>query len=178
MPVGLTIEYRVANAEGEASVERLAVALERAGDNLADFGRYVFPRLVPVFETAVAAQFDARGRGPVAGAWQALSLKYAAWKAREFPGKGILERTGALREGLTQSSSPYALRDYSSTNFNFGTQNLPYSGYHQLGTARMYARPPFDFGPEVERQLVRAAADGLREAVKQAGLDEPTGGDS
>jgi hypothetical protein len=36
----------------------------------------------------------------------------------------------------------------------------------------MPPRPPFDFGPETERELVRAAAAGVREAVKEAELDE------
>jgi hypothetical protein len=30
-------------------------------------------------------------------AWQPLSEKHARWKARQFAGKGILERTGTLR---------------------------------------------------------------------------------
>lgn len=176
MPVGLTIEYRVGTATGEAAVERLSVALERAGDNIADFGRYVFPRLVPVFEEEVKSQFDARGHGPVASAWAPLSRSYAKWKEENFPGKGILERTGDMREGLTNSTSPFALRDFSSRDFNFGTRNLPYTGFHQLGTSTpMPARPPFDFRGELERKLVRAAADGLREAMRNAGLDEPTG---
>ena len=30
----------------------------------------------------------------------------------------------------------------------------------------MPARPPFDFGPDVEREMARAAADGVRKAVR------------
>lgn len=33
--------------------------------------------------------------------WAPLSARYAAWKARKYPGKGILEATGELREAAT-----------------------------------------------------------------------------
>ena len=89
-------------------------------------------------------------------------------EGRPLPGQPILVATGALRDALTIDGSTHALRDYSSTQFNFGTQGLEYASFHQLGTSRMPARPPFDFGPDVEREMARAAADGVRKAVREA----------
>jgi phage gpG-like protein len=170
--VAITVEYQVGQQTGEAVLERMAVAFERAGAECADFGKHIFPELVPVLEAGAKRQFDTEGSGPNAGAWAQLSAQYEAWKAGAHPGEPILVATGALRDALTVDGSTHALRDYSSTTFNFGTQGLEYASFHQLGTSRMPARPPFDFGPEFERELLRAAAAGVRAAVKEATADE------
>lgn len=175
--VAITLEYQVGNETGEQSVERLAVAFERAGAEMANFGKHVFPEMVPVLEAAVDRQFDAEGTGPAAGAWTQLQPAYAAWKEGVYPGQPILVATGALREALTNDANVHALRDYTDANFNFGTQGLDYASFHQTGTGRMPPRPPFDFGPDVEREMARAAADGVRKAVREAsnGMLEVTG---
>lgn len=173
MPVGLTLEYAVDGEDGAPAVERLAVALERAGDNLADWGRWLWPELVPVLESAMAEQFAAEGKGP-SGPWAALSPAYAKWKQAHFPGKPILEATGALKGGLTSSSSPHALRDTSGSDFNFGTQYVDYASFHQLGQG-VPARPPIDLGPDFEREIVRAAARALRAMVRNAGVENAPG---
>lgn len=170
--VAVTLEYQMGTATGEQVMERLAVAFERAGAEVASFGKHIFPELVPVLEAAVSRQFSAEGQGPVAGGWAQLSAAYAAWKAEAHPGQPLLVATGALREALTVESGAHALRDYSDAQFNFGTTGLEYASLHQTGTTQMPARPPFDFGPDVERELVRAAAAGVRSAVREAGLDE------
>lgn len=170
---GLHIEWTVGNAPaGEDVLERMSVAFERAGDNLTDFGKYVFPKLVPVFESELAGQFDARGRGPHAGAWAQLSERYAAWKALNYPGAGILERSGQLREALTNASSPMARRQISTDEFDFGTIGVEYASFHQSGTEFMVDRPPFDFGDDFERQVQAAAMQGVREAMQDAGANE------
>lgn len=175
--VAITLEYQVGGQTGEQSVERLAVAFERAGAECADFGKHIFPELVPVLEAGVRAQFDAEGGGPAAGAWAQLTAQYAAWKEGVYPGQPILVATGALQDALTVDGSAHALRDYSASMLNFGTQGLDYASFHQTGTSNMPARPPFDFGPEFERELVGAAAAGVRTAVREAsdGLLEVAG---
>ena len=170
--IAITVEYQVGQQSGEQTLERMAVAFERAGAECADFGKHIFPELIPVLEAGAKRQFDSEGSGPSAGAWPQLSEQYAAWKAGAYPGEPILVATGALRDALTVESSTHALRDYSSTQFNFGTQGLDYASFHQTGTASMPPRPPFDFGPETERELVRAAMAGVRAAVREANLDE------
>lgn len=71
--------------------------------------------------------------------WAALSAQYAAWKARNFPGRGILERTGLLREGLTQRGGRYQVRRMDATTLELGT-SAPYAQFHQHGTGRMPRR--------------------------------------
>lgn len=171
--VGLTIEYSVGGGPHDPELfQRLQVAFERAGSDLTHFGQYVYPKLVPVFEEAEGRQFDAQGAGPNKGAWQQLSETYEAWKAGHYPGQPILVAKGDLREALTSSGSPMAMREYDDNNFDFGTIGVPYASYHQTGTAKMPARPPYDFGTEMEEALQAAALDGLREIITEVGLDE------
>lgn len=170
--IAITVEYQVGQQSGEQVLERMAVAFERAGAECADFGKHIFPQLVPVMEAGAKRQFDSEGSGPNAGAWAQLSEAYEAWKAGAHPGEPILVAKGELRDALTVDGSTHALRDYSSSQFNYGTQGLEYASFHQTGTSNMSPRPPFDFGPEFERELLRAAMTGVRAAIKEATLDE------
>ena len=116
-------------------------------------------------------QFDSEGSG-ARGSWAPLSEKYAAWKSTHYPGMPILQATGTMKDALTNSASPYAHREVSGNDFNFGTSGLDYASYHQTGTSRMPDRPPFDFSPDFERDLLAAALEGAREAMAESRLME------
>ena len=165
---GLQLEVSVGTDTGEGALQRLAVAFERGGEAIADFGRFVFPKLGPAMERAEQAQFDAEGEGPVSGAWAALSPSYAAWKEGVRPGMPILQFDGALRAALTTAAAANAHREWTAANFVFGTAGLPYASFHQTGTSRMKPRPPFDFGSAFEEEMERVTMEGLREAVKSS----------
>lgn len=163
---GVQVEVAVGTDNGEGALQRLAVAFERSGPAIADFSKYVFPRLSSLFEARAAEQFDARGNGP-SGPWAELTPDYAAWKAGAYPGQPLLERTGNLREALTSSLHPAAMRAWSNDTFVFGS-TLPYERFHQSGTSKMARRPVFDFGPDFERRMQMVTADGMRAAIKDA----------
>jgi len=171
MPVALRVEYSVGNAQGEQATASLSAVFERADAELRDFGKWIFPRLPSVFEQELRTQFGAEGHGPHAGSWAPLSASYEAWKAVRYPGQPILVATGKLREALTDSASPFAARDYSASEFAFGTAGVEYASLHQLGTVRMSARPPFDFGDVFEERLQQEAQLGIVEAVRAADPD-------
>ena len=161
---GLTVEVNGDASEG--ALQRFAVAFERAGEAVADFGRFVFPKLEPVFEEAVTAQLAGEGVGP-SGSYAPLSPSYEDWKSRNAPGLPILELSGRMSSALTNGSSPEAWRQWSATDFSFGTTGVEYASFHQAGTGRMPRRPLFDFGADFERALARAGMAGLREAIKE-----------
>lgn len=165
--LGLSMEYRINGEEAPEGFARLAVAFERAGAELAEVGKYVFPLLVPVLEAAERQQFDSEGGGQT-GSWAPLSEQYAAWKEKNFPGRKILDRTGTLREALTNGTSVFARREMSADNFVFGTSGVPYATFHQLGTVRMPARPEVDFSGGVEADIEAAARAGVRAAIRAA----------
>lgn len=166
----LSVEYQVGGGASEPTLTRLLTALERSGAELADVGKHVLPKLLPVLEVETAKQFDAEGAGPQAGSWAPLSVSYSAWKEAHYPGQPKLVATGALRAALTDGSSANARRDVSGDSLTFGTTGVPYASLHQTGTGRMPSRPPFDFGADFEAGMQQAAAAGVREAVR-AGSD-------
>lgn len=79
--------------------------------------------------------FDSQG-ATMSGGWSALSPKYGAWKAKHYPGRGILVRSGDLRESL---ASNLGVREFTRKSMTVGTQ-IPYASYHQNGTRTMPAR--------------------------------------
>lgn len=168
--LGITVEYRVGSETGPDVLQRMGAAFERAGAELVRLDSHVFPLLTPVFEATERRQFDAEGAGPVDGAWEPLSPAYEAWKLEKYPGKPILERTGAMREGLT-STSAFSRRESSGNTFVFGTSGVPYASFHQTGTAKMPVRAVFDFDPDFERELEQATRKGVNAAIKAARLD-------
>lgn len=83
-----------------------------------------------------------------------LSPAYRAWKEKHFPGKPILQRSGALMDamlGNAQASSRHTIKDIKKLSAEFGT-TLPYAGAHQEGIpGRLPRRPPLQLE---ERDLV------------------------
>ena len=63
--------------------------IERLSENLTD--GFDWESLAPIVAEAAADVFASQGRG----GWAQLSPAYARWKEKHYPGKGILELTGA-----------------------------------------------------------------------------------
>lgn len=172
MIVGLNIQYQVAGADvGEAVFEKMTVAFERAGDELKDWDKHLFPKLTPVFEAEMEKQFESEGSGQ-SGSWAELTEPYGTWKEQHFPGRPILVREGGMYAALTQSSSPFARRVWSGDEYDFGTLGLAYPSFHQVGTERMTDRPLFDFSSDFQRDLQAASLEAARDAVRDSGLNE------
>ena len=75
--------------------------IEQLSENLID--GFDWESLAPIVAEAADNIFASEGRG----GWPQLSEAYARWKARNYPGKGILELTGAYRSAATQIGSPH-----------------------------------------------------------------------
>lgn len=172
---GIKVEYGIGTGQGEESLQSFQIAMERFGQNIENFGEFVFPRVLKLFERTVDGQFEARGRGPVKGLWPPLTANYAHWKEIAFPGKPLLELTGAMREGLTKSESAFASREVGKTTLGFGTKAVPYASFHQTGTKTgLKVRPPFDFPSEFDNELQTEMQLGVVDAARAAQLDLET----
>ena len=73
--------------------------------------------------------------------WQPLDPQYASWKLENYGVRGILVRTGDLRDSLTMNSGRGAVRDIGLRTAEFGT-TIGYAKFHQAGTANMAQRKP------------------------------------
>lgn len=118
----------------------LSVGLSRLRTDISDWTKFWTERFAPFFYRMVQQDFalEGGGSGP---SWAALSPTYAAWKAKQFPGRGILVRSGALKASLAGPDAAAGIFRTTPTALEIGTA-VPYALYHQLGGARLPQRPP------------------------------------
>lgn len=117
------------------------------------------------YEEQVFASEGAAGLGK----WAPLSPRYARWKALAFPGKGILTRTGRMRELAKR------LRHISATRAAFGPgSDVPYAIFHVRGTRRMPRRDFFTPSRsliatmrEIARRHIVKARQAMKDAVRR-----------
>jgi phage gpG-like protein len=138
MPTAITFEFF-----GEPQLSRTLARMTEAVDDL----RPVWEALADRFASLEGRQFATEGRYG-SGGWAPLSPRYAAWKARHYPGKTILRRTDDLYRSLTER--PLGVEVIEPRFAIFGTA-VEYGQYHQHGTAHMPRRRPVEF-PESERR--------------------------
>lgn len=106
--------------------------------------RYASPKLYRDIE----GNFDNEGKD--AGGWEPLSKPYAAWKAKHYPGRKMLVRTGAMKQSLTfdgEKPGPEGLFEASRNALVFGTR-IKYAQYHQRGEGKRHRRILFFLGGE------------------------------
>lgn len=95
-------------------------------------------------------------------AWAPLSDRYAAWKARRYPGARILERTGKLRRLMTSPSVDIAPLQLAVrfSGYTRGGWDIP--ALHQTGTRKMPARKPLNLSMRRRRRWLRYFRDHLK----------------
>ncbi|WP_102158678.1 phage virion morphogenesis protein [Zhihengliuella halotolerans] len=113
-----------------------AMMLERFGENLQD-AEQAFDKMADHASVVFRGQFETQGRRLGNSKWAPLSPKYAAQKARAFPGMPLLVATGDLRKSL--AFRPFGIDEITSKGMTLGTA-VPYASYHQRGTPRMPQR--------------------------------------
>lgn len=145
--------------DGDEEIDRTLAAYTTRVQDL----RPLFATLADRFATVEAGQFASQG-ALGSGGWAPLSPAYAAWKARRYPGAGILHRTGTLAASLT--TRPFGVEDITRDQAVFGTR-VPYAGYHQAGTDRMPPRPPIQFPDSEKRAWVTAIQRFLHDGSTQ-----------
>ncbi len=123
--------------------DRVSVALDRYQQYLKDLRPFWREYVAPKFFDTVKRNFDLEGgMSEAAGGWAALSPAYAAAKARHYPGKPILQRTGHLYRSLQwlgESVGPEGVFEAHETWARLGT-SVPYGIYHQFGGRRLPRR--------------------------------------
>lgn len=116
--------------------EPFTLGLDRFEDNVRN-ARPAFEAMADLAAEKNRKQFQTQGTHS-GTRWANLSPAYAAWKARRYPGKPILVRTGALRESLIRR--PMDVDIVTDRGMTVGT-SIPYAKWHQRGTPNMPARP-------------------------------------
>lgn len=136
---------------GDRQIER---DLLRLGDRAGDVSP-AFDRIVDLWADETARQFDTEGQHG-SGGWQPLSESYAAWKARHYPGRRILERSFALEDSLTNRGDPNMIVQIAPQELAWGTR-IAYAGAHQNPSpgSRLPRRRPVEFTEAARRATVK-----------------------
>lgn len=125
---------------GLPGLPALSVGLSRLRTDISDWTKFWTERFAPFFYRMVQQDFVLEGGGSGAS-WAPLSPAYAAWKAQNFPGRGILVRSGALKASLAGPDAAGAIFRTTPTGLEIGT-SISGALFQQLGTSRMPQRPP------------------------------------
>ena len=135
-------------------VERLLYGLSERAQDLRPAWRVIHQDFLQVEK----AQFESEG-GYSGLSWPALSTRYAAWKAKHYPGRKLLVQTGRLQSSLTTVNSDHRFISLPQ-EVTMGT-GVQYAGFHESGTRRMPSRPPVRLSsrertrwPEVVREYI------------------------
>lgn len=98
------------------------------------------------------------------GAWPPLNPRYAAWKARRYPGAPTLVQTGELFRSVANISESIGnvMTDMSAT---FEVDS-PIAKFHQFGTENMPARKIVFVPREFDRDIGKKAAMYIVEGAK------------
>lgn len=114
------------------------------------------------------AQFASEGAAGAGGKWTALNPAYAARKEKKWGPVPILQASGRLYRSMTSANADGVV-EKRPLELILGSR-VKYGGYHQKGTSRMAKRPPIDFTPEQETQLMKPIQTHLKQIVSQAKL--------
>jgi phage gpG-like protein len=130
--------------------------LQHLSDRLQDAAVLLAPA-VPVVAAAIQRNFDQEGRPE---RWPPLSPGYALWKAARYPGRKILERTGALRSSIRVGIDPTVPAALVAST------DVPYAAAHQFGVPQrnLPPRPFLVLTDEDREEVAQVIADALTES--------------
>lgn len=115
-------------------------------------------------------QFESAGAQGTGGAWQPLSPAYAAWKARNYPGMPIMQRSQRLFRSLSERNADH-IEESRPDELVLGTR-VPYAGYHQVGAGALPQRRVIALNDTIRRRWMKFIQRYLVEEAKRQGLLE------
>jgi hypothetical protein len=137
--------------------KQVIAKLRRLGDSLSDWSATL--NNTGDYLMDIYSRLNFETQGGISGArWAELSPKYELWKAKNYPGRGILERTGALRKGFEMSVSPKKLEIINSVEYAFR---------HQEGKGPP-VRKLINVNPAIKDQIINIFRDGIKQKLSLA----------
>lgn len=130
---------------GDTQIDRTLDGIEAAAADM----RPAWEVLRDRFLTLERRQFATQGG--YSGGWAPLSPRYAAWKAKHYPGKTILRRTDDLFRSLTEGPEIVILEP----GYMVLGSAVEYGPYHQEGAGRLPRRRPVELPDRERREWVK-----------------------
>jgi len=147
-------------------VEQINAKLLIKVNKLSDFS--------PIFKELSSDWFEKQrkmfeGEGFVSGEgrpydkrWKELSPKYKEWKEEHYPGRKILELTGALKEELTNERNATITKKVLEIRATRKVNGWNLARLHKYGTRKMPARDPFAFSSQQRKRWVMMVRNWVR----------------
>lgn len=129
-------------------------AFNRVENFIADMRQFA-PGISREFYAIETTQFKSEGAHGASGKWAALSLVYAKFKAKAFPGQPTLKATNSLYESMTSPDALDSIFRVDERGIVLGTQREGATA-HQRGSKRMPARPIISFVNDDRRRIQKA----------------------
>ena len=141
------------NVDGEEQLNRW---LDIAADSVNDFST-IFEKLADDFRETQKEVFKNEGAFEGLSKWASLSPKYKKWKTKHFPGRPILELTGAMKRSLINRADSNHIERITPNTFEIGTKDFK-AILHQRGTKKpMPKRKVIDLSESQKRRWVQIA---------------------
>lgn len=147
-----TLEIQLIDQDFRAAIDRLL----NANTDLSPLMVTLAGHLAATAERAFETESDPSFGTP----WAALSPRYLARKLKAGFSREKLQRTGELKASIVAESGD----DYAEV-----AVGAPYAIYHQLGTAKMPARPFLGIDEQGENEIVQATLAYMHAALDGAG---------
>lgn len=138
--------------------------------------RPFWPKVVPLFIGWMRKQFETEGVFWLGRPWQPLTPAYAARKAAEHPGRGLLVAEGDLRRGASTPRRTVTPRSITFT-IDWPKEANKYTAefdpaWHHLGEGNNPRRPLLSDGlpPQAMLELENAVDEYVEETARRLGL--------
>ena len=148
---------------GKRGPLRFPSILAQFSGRIADWRRFWAEVFIPRYLDKIQQNFQTEGELSRRAGWPSLSPRYAAWKARHFPGTLILERTRRLRNSLSFSGlgGSDMLLEARPTSLRLGTK-VPYARFHTWDRPFMV--------PVTQKEWRPIVQDWVAQHMKKTGL--------
>lgn len=111
--------------EGE---KQISSALQYIGGEISDFTKPLKATQDSLLKVYSGSQFSSSG-SELGTPWQSLSSPYSEWKAKKYPGKGILVRTGKMQKAFKGDLTKFSTTITNPTSyFMYHQSNKPRKG--------------------------------------------------
>ncbi len=125
MPPLIKLRFEVL---GEVQLSRAFEDIAGIGDDLTE----PFNDMAEEYYVSQSQVFDREGAFENRSKWPALSIAYARWKKKKFPGKKILELTGRMKKAATIRGAADNITRITHNEMTVGL-STPYAMKHQKG---------------------------------------------
>lgn len=151
--------------EIKTNADKVASGLLEISRRLTKIEKIAAPDMRKTFQLQTKKIFSTEGASGESGKWAKLSTKYREQKERKFPGKKILERTGAMKKDLLSKAAFDSFTNGFETRFRWET-NSEYWEYHQAGTEKMPSRKTSDQTAKDLKQYLRILNGATEQVIK------------